>query len=258
MAQVTPRPDNTIAKAVEQARAAATVAAADFGVGEHLWCTSDGERMATHYFTCTHPAYPGWAWAVTMTRVPRAKSATVDEVVLLPASETALLAPAWVPWSERLQPGDIAPGMLLPTLDNDPRLEPGFTGGEMLPDDDPAEWSLTRALVAELGLGRERLLSPAGRTQTAVRWISGSGGPNGPDTRFAPANCISCGFFIRLSGRLGNIFGVCTNEYSPFDARVVSFDHGCGGHSDVVAEEREIDIPVPVYDTIGIDQSIFD
>ncbi|MDR0435944.1 MAG: DUF3027 domain-containing protein [Propionibacteriaceae bacterium] len=258
MARVTTKPDATIAEAVGQAREAAVANAADFGVGEHLKCVTDGERIATHYFACTHPAYPGWAWAVTMTRVSRTKSATVDEVVLLPADETALLAPTWVPWSERLQPGDIAPGMLLPTPDNDPRLEPGYTGGEMLPDDDPAEWSLTRALVSELGLGRERLLSATGRTQTAERWISSPNGPDNQFTRLAPGVCVTCGFFVRLAGRLGGMFGACANEYSPFDARVVSLDHGCGGHSDAVEEEREISIPAPVYDTIGIDKSIFD
>jgi hypothetical protein len=148
--------------------------------------------------------------------------------------------------------------MLLPTPDNDPRLEPGFTGGELLPDDDPAEWSLTRTLIAELGLGRERLLSVDGRTQAAQRWLAGQNGPDNQITRLAPSNCVTCGFFLRLSGTLGRVFGVCANEYSPFDARVVSLDHGCGGHSDVVEEEREITTPAPIYDTIGIDKNIFD
>lgn len=53
-------------------------------------------------------------------------------------------------------------------------------------------------------------------------------------------------------------FGICTNEYSPADASVVSRDHGCGGHSDVVAEQRGNDIKHPVYDTIGIDENLFD
>ncbi|MDR0836621.1 MAG: DUF3027 domain-containing protein [Propionibacteriaceae bacterium] len=248
--------DSAIAAALDSAREAATKAAADFGVGDYLGCIAEDELVGTHFFACTHPGYPGWKWAVTMTRVPRARTTTVDEVVLLPGDD-ALLAPTWVPWSERVQPGDITPGMLLPTPDNDPRLEPGYTGGEMAPDEDPAEWAQTRALVAELGLGRERVLSVAGRNETAERWMLGAPGANNAATKLAPANCVTCGFFVRLGGRLGALFGACTNEFSPFDARVVALDHGCGGHSDVVSDERVPEASAPVYDTIGIDHPIF-
>ena len=62
---------------------------------------------------------------------------------------------------------------------------------------------------------------------------------------------------MRLSDSLGRIFGVCTNEYAPFDGTVVHVEHGCGGHSDVVEKHTGIEIPEPVYDTIDTDQSIF-
>ena len=84
--------------------------------------------------------------------------------------EGALLAPPWVPWSERIEPSDVSPGVLVPTPDDDPRVEAGFTGGDQARDADPAEWAQTRALVAELGLGRERVLSAYGRTR---RWSAG-------------------------------------------------------------------------------------
>ena len=249
--------DAVIAAAVDQAQAAAVDAAGDFGVGEHLGCVSEGERVATHYFDSVHPGYPGWRWAVTMTRVPRARTATIDEVVMIPGSE-ALLAPAWVPWSERIQVGDVTPGTLLPTPDNDERLEPGFHGGELAADTDPAEWSLTRAVVAELGLGRERVLSVAGRQQTAERWLAGAGGPDNAMTHQAPGHCVSCGYFVRLRGSLGGLFGACTNEYSPSDGSIVSIDHGCGGHSDVVADERAAEQADVVYDTLSPDHPLFD
>ena len=67
-----------------------------------------------------------------------------------------------------------------------------------------------------------------------------------------------CAYFQRISGSLGTLFGVCTNEHSPRDAAVVSVDHGCGGHSNVVADQRGVDLPEPVYDTIGIDRALFD
>ena len=250
--------DQLIADAVESARAAAVEVAEDFGVGEYLGTRpEEGVRLATHYFSCPHPGYQGWYWAVTMARASRARYATVNEVVLLPGAES-LLAPAWVPWADRLRPGDLAPGTLLPTPDNDPRLEPGYTGGELAPDADPAEWALTRAIVTELGLGRQRVLSPDGRRRAAERWLSGSGGPDTPTARQAPGHCAGCAYFVRLGGALGRLFGVCANEYSPADGRVVAVDHGCGGHSDVVADERGVRLPEPVLDTITYDKSLFD
>jgi hypothetical protein len=248
--------DATIAAAIDQARAAAEEVALDFGVGEHLTCEPDGDNMATHYFACEHPGYVGWRWSVSMARVPRARTATVNEVVLVPG-DAALLAPPWVPWSDRLVAGDVQPGMLLPTPDNDPRLEPGFTPPE-IPMDDAAEWSQVRAVVSELGLGRERVLSAVGREQVAERWLAGRGGPDNQSSRLAPAACLTCGYFVRLVGRLGGVFGACANEFSPYDGQVVSITHGCGGHSDVVADQRGIELPEPVYDTISIDHPIFD
>ena len=41
-------------------------------------------------------------------------AATVDELALLPGPD-ALVAPPWVPWSERLAPGDLGVGDVLPT-----------------------------------------------------------------------------------------------------------------------------------------------
>ncbi|MGO4958472.1 DUF3027 domain-containing protein [Luteococcus sp. Sow4_B9] len=252
-----PKLDAVTAAAVDAAREAAVEHAADFGVGEYLGAVAEADRVVTHLFDCPHPGYRGWRWAVTMVRASRARVATVNEIVLLPGDE-ALRAPGWVPWSDRIQAGDVAPGTLLPTPDNDPRLEPGFTGGELAADADPAEWSATRAVVAELGLGRERVLSQHGRAVAAERWQAGEAGADNQSSRLAPAACVSCGYFVRLQGSLGTMFGACTNEFSPFDASVVSVEHGCGGHSDVVAEERGVELDEPVHDTLGIDNNLFD
>ncbi|MFZ2261114.1 MAG: DUF3027 domain-containing protein, partial [Luteococcus japonicus] len=131
-------------------------------------------------------------------------------------------------------------------------------GGEFAADADPAEWSATRAVVNELGLGRERVLSQHGRAVAAERWSAGDSGAENQSSKLAPAPCVTCGYFVRLQGGLGSIFGACTNEFSPFDANVVAVDHGCGGHSDVVAEERGVELGVPVFDTIGVDDNLFD
>ena len=249
--------DAACAEAVDLARAAAERRSGVFGVGEHLGVETDGTRVATHYFACTHNGYPGWRWSVTVARASRARVVTVNEVTMVPG-DGALLAPAWVPWSERITAGDIVPGMLMPALPDDPRLMPGYTGGESAADADPAELSLLRILVAELGLGRERVLSPLGRDEAADRWISGDGGPDNAMTHQAPGVCETCGFFVALAGTLGGVFGACSNQYSPQDGEVVSRDHGCGGHSDVSAQSRGVDLGLPIWDTVTIDETIFD
>jgi len=115
-------------------------------------------------------------------------------------------------------------------------------------------------VVAELGLGRERVLSQTGRDEAIERWIAGPPGPDNNLTRQAPDVCETCGFFTRLNGQLGVLFGACANAYSASDGRVVSVDHGCGAHSSVVEEEHVDELPAPVWETIDWEQprSLFD
>jgi hypothetical protein len=216
--------DPTCAEAVDLARAAAEEVAPG-EVSAHLAASADGDRLVTHYFGCRKAAYRGWRWAVTVARAPRVKHVTVDETVLLPGTD-AVLPPEWVPWSERLRPGDLGVGDILPAAEDDDRLEPGYLGGG----------DEQYALVAhELGLGRARVLSPIGRDDAVDRWYSGDQGPAAPIAQSAPAKCSTCGFLLLLSGPLRQAFGVCGNEYSPSDGRVVSLDHGCGAHSEARA-----------------------
>jgi DUF3027 family protein len=248
-------PDATLAAATDLARQAAEeVAAPEPGhVGEHIGAHADGERLVTHEFVCLDPAYRGWRWAVTVTRASRSKTVTVNEAVLLPGGE-ALLAPVWVPWSDRLKPGDLGVGDLLVTEDDDDRLQPGYTAGStpdgVLPDDVE---DLDRLAVWELGLGRARVLSPIGRDDAADRWYSGDHGPNAPIALAAPAACSTCGFYLPLAGALRQTFGVCANEYSPDDGRVVSSDHGCGAHSEVAVLPGPIEVTAAAVDEIGYD-----
>jgi hypothetical protein len=215
--------DSVAAAAIEEARAVAKEAAPGL-IGEHLGVLADDERVATHLFATLDPAYRGWCWAVTLARVPRSKTITVDDIVLLPGDD-ALLAPAWVPWSERLRPGDLGVGDLLPTKADDPRLVPSYT------DVDDDEF---RGVAFELGLGRRRVLSYDGRVEAVERWYDGERGPESPIARAAPASCVTCGFFVPLAGALRQAFGACANEYAPDDGKVVSVDHGCGAHSEAV------------------------
>jgi hypothetical protein len=163
---------------------------------------------------------------------------------MLPGDE-AIVAPEWVPWSERVQPGDLRPGDLFPTLPDDPRLEPGFTDTGA-PDD-------VLAVVEELGLGRERVLSQEGREEAAERWYAGDFGPASPIAQAVPYKCYSCGYWIRLNDSLGQAFGGCTNEMAPGEGRIVSYDYGCGAHSDVVIEAPDHPSTEHAFDTTGYD-----
>jgi hypothetical protein len=250
------KPDAVGVRAVVEAREALleVVAAAD--VGDHLGHRAEDERVVTHYFDCRRPGYRGWRWAVTVARSPRAKSVTVDEIVLLPGEE-AITAPEWVPYRDRIQPGDLSPGDILPTEDDDPRLVPGYlTGdpGDDLPED--VDEQLFRAVVDELGLGRARVLSLEGRDLAAQRWYDGSHGPEAPVAQSAPATCATCGFRVRMAGPLSRLFGVCANAYANDDGRVVSYDHGCGAHSEaqLAKKSRPQPLPEPVLDTLTWDE----
>ncbi|MDG9726076.1 MULTISPECIES: DUF3027 domain-containing protein [unclassified Streptomyces] len=271
-------PDRLCAEAVDLARAAAEEAAAPGVVGEHAGLVSEGDRVVTHHFACKELGYRGWRWAVTVARASRAKIVTVDEAVLLPGPD-ALLAPEWVPWSERLRPGDMGPGDLLPTDAEDLRLEPGWTGEDEPPPNSavshemadlveaedaevtagpPAELSIVpargtiSAVAEELGLRRTRVLSRYGLHIAADRWEEGFG-PKSAMAQAAPASCESCGFLARIGGSLGQAFGVCANEFSPADGRVVSLAYGCGGHSEAAVMPKPPQPAPPVIDETRVD-----
>jgi len=242
--------DTVGAAAVENARSALLEQVDAAVVGDHLGHLAEDDRVVTHLFDCRRVGYRGWRWAVTVARAPRLKSVTVDEVVLLPGDE-AIVAPAWVPWKDRIQPGDLGPGDLLPPAEDDPRLVPGY-----LADDEVIDADSVKAVSDEVGLGRERVLSLEGRDLAAQRWYDGSHGPSAPIAQSAPASCGTCGFLVRLAGPLSTVFGVCANAYANDDGRVVSFDHGCGAHSEARLGKRNLPAPLPepVLDTLTWDE----
>jgi hypothetical protein len=300
----TKEPDETCVQAVDLARAAAEEMAGPAGVGEHLGATADGDRVVTHLFTSLDPAYRGWCWAITVARASRSKHVTVSESLLLPGAE-AILAPDWVPWRERLLPGDLRPGDLLPAAPDDARLVPMATldGDDGLTDWGESSWAVPGLELAGLAAAdadedeadqdevatasanladdgdvpddaaaatraaaearasevpdtvplRARVLSAIGRDDTALRWYTSEHGPKGPLAHAAPGLCASCGFYVRMAGPLGQVFGVCANAYAPDDGRVVSVDHGCGAHSEAVFAPSAEQPLRPVIDELGYD-----
>ena len=210
--------------AVEQAREAIAEFSGADKVGDYLGVGHEETTSATHRFLAHLPGYQGWQWAVVVAAYPGADHATVSEVVLVPGP-TALLAPEWVPWEERVRPGDLGPGDLLASPADDPRLVPGYsaTGDPQIDE-----------VAVELGLGRRQVLSAWGRIEAAQRWHDGEHGPGSQMARSTKRVCRDCGFYLPLSGSLGRMFGVCGNEMSA-DGRVVDSEYGCGAHSDTPA-----------------------
>ncbi len=229
----TVRKDEALLEAVDVARAAAVEISRPASVGEHVGARMLEKGIAIHRFVCEDPGYHNWEWEVSVARAPRVKKITVCEVALAPA-EGALLAPEWVPWEERLRPGDVARDDVLPYSANDSRLISGF---------EQTDEQLADAVgIEEMGLGRARVLSSDGIEQAAERWYAS---PLGPTQGVPPSQtCATCGFLLKLSGSLGQVFGVCANEWSPDDGRVVSLDHSCGAHSETDEERRKPQWPL--------------
>jgi hypothetical protein len=275
-------PDQACAEAVDLARQAAVDDAGASQVGDHVGMEVEGDRVLTHLFNCLDPAYVGWRWAVTVARASRSKVVTVSESLLLPGPDS-LLAPDWVPWTDRVRPGDLKAGDLMPASSDDERLvplialsgDPGLLdwqsddawspGAELAAaeladdsqlDDDADDEPPDRPVPArrpEGGARPRRVLSAIGRDEAAIRWHGGDHGPRSPLASAAPACCITCGFMVRLDGPLGRVFGVCANEYAPDDGNVVSVDHGCGAHSDGDVVSRDDSEPIPTVDELGYD-----
>lgn len=93
--------DRVLAGAVDEARETLLGAIAERFVGEYAGFLAEDTRVVSYLFTCTHPGYHGWYWSITVSRASRARTVTFNEIEMLPGAG-ALLAPRWVPWSERL------------------------------------------------------------------------------------------------------------------------------------------------------------
>src|ERR1035438_2317115 len=129
-------PDEACAQATDLARGAAEEVAGAGRVGAHVGIQADGDRVVTHLFSCLDQAYQGWCWAVTLARASWSQTVTVSESVLVPGPD-AILAPDWVPWRERLLPGDLGVGDILPAPPDDERLVPVAV---LEGDDGVADW----------------------------------------------------------------------------------------------------------------------
>ena len=197
-------------------------------------------------FASLHPGYPNWRWCAALTGDDTHSS--VNEVWMEPGVG-ALPIPVWTPWSERIQPGDLGAGDVVETDPGDPRIMPGYTGSADTDSDEerlhPPQW--------ELGLGRKRVLSPVGVLDAADRWRRGDHGPSSQVAKLADHHCSTCAWLLPIGGAVGQAFGVCAHDMSPSDGHVVAMDHGCGAHSDVVAESSPVSVTELIIDDDRLD-----
>lgn len=68
--------------------------------GAFMSSVDEGGDTFSYLFKCELKGYLDWHWSVTLYQ-PTGLTPTLSEFVLLPG-ETSLVAPDWIPWSERL------------------------------------------------------------------------------------------------------------------------------------------------------------
>jgi hypothetical protein len=82
------------------AREALIAATSKSKVGNFIEVIEEGDGLASYLFENNQKGYVGWRWSVTIFQGESAEP-TVSEIVLMPGPDS-LVAPVWVPWSERL------------------------------------------------------------------------------------------------------------------------------------------------------------
>ena len=197
--------------AVDAAQAAVVEFSGDT-VGEYLSVTFEDTAAATHRFWPTSPVTAAgsgrwWSRRIPVPTTPRSAKWCWC------AGPTALLAPQWVPWDQRIKPGDLGPGDLLAPPADDPRLVRGMCSAVTR----PSTTSPPRSVSAVGGCSA----NGAARTPRSI-WHDGEYGPDSAMARATRRVCRDCGYLLPLAGTLGTMFGVCANEFAA-DGHVVDF-----------------------------------
>jgi hypothetical protein len=237
---------------VDLARQSAIEVVGADAVGEFLGSADESDSavgaLTSVHFACDQAGYRGWYWSVSVSGSGADGIATINDIVLLPGDD-AIVAPGWTPYRERIRPGDLSPGDVLPPEEDDLRLVPAWSAGD-------SQDTVDRYYAREIGLGREWVLSLEGRALAADRWFDGELGPSVPIAEQAPGKCVTCGFLLSLAGPMSDQFGVCANGMANADGRVVALSHGCGAHSQAKLSRSAAPqvLPPPVFDTVSNDE----
>ena len=93
-------PKSSVLDQKDFAREALIAATSKSKVGNFVEVIEEGDGLASYLFENNQKGYVGWRWSVTIFQAESAEP-TVSEIVLMPGPDS-LVAPDWVPWSERL------------------------------------------------------------------------------------------------------------------------------------------------------------
>jgi len=93
-------PKSPVLEQKDFAREALIAAASKSKVGNFIEVIEEGDGLASYLFENNQKGYVGWRWSVTIFQGDSAEP-TISEIVLMPGPDS-LIAPDWVPWSERL------------------------------------------------------------------------------------------------------------------------------------------------------------
>ena len=93
-------PKSPVLEQKDFARQALIAATSKSKVGNFIEAVEEGNGLATYLFENNQKGYVGWRWSVTIFQGDSAEP-TVSEIVVMPGPDS-LVAPDWVPWSERL------------------------------------------------------------------------------------------------------------------------------------------------------------
>jgi hypothetical protein len=95
-------PDEVLLAAVDLARAALIEITPASTIGPVVGHTTHDEHLLSLHFASLMPGYPDWHWTATLSRIDADSEPNVLETELLPG-DSAVLAPEWTPWSDRLE-----------------------------------------------------------------------------------------------------------------------------------------------------------
>lgn len=93
-------PKSPVLEQKDFAREALIAATSKSKVGNFIEVIEEGDGLASYLFENNQKGYVGWRWSVTIFQGDSSEP-TVSEIVLMPGPDS-LVAPDWVPWSERL------------------------------------------------------------------------------------------------------------------------------------------------------------
>jgi hypothetical protein len=131
---------------------AAVEAASRNAVGFFIESAEEDEGVVTYLFEGKLKGYVGWRWSVSIFQGEDNAKPTVSEVLLVPGPDS-LVAPDWVPWSERLADYKALQAELEAQAALDAEESEDAEDAEEIPDD--ADSDETEEVSPEIGVDED-------------------------------------------------------------------------------------------------------